>query len=668
MAGAEYVTPAALRALWADLDAAFAARLAGGGATVQDVLRTFHAAWNTVGRVHFHLAENRRDPDAPFAFLATYTHGLSAQGKPRHVPLGRALQDYGGAANRAALLSLLVPVQRAAERCGWLRTLVEGGEIYHPLRWTAAEALALLRDVHALEDAGVIVRVPAHWKGGRPPRPTVVARVGAKPARGGLGLESLLDFSVEVTLDGETLTPAEIRSLLRATEGLAFLRGRWVEIDRGRLGGMIDRFSRIEQTAARQGVTFAEAMRLVAGADTRIQDAPDDEDRAWAGVEAGPWLAGVLQGLRSPDALGAVEPGARFQGSLRPYQQVGVRWLHFLSSLGLGACLADDMGLGKTVQLLALLVVLRRENAPPGRAHLLVAPASVLANWAAEIARFAPSLSTFVAHPSALPAAGLKTPDPERLSKADIVLTTYGTVRRLPWICGDRLGPRRPGRGAGDQEPGGPADARRQGAPFARADRADRHADREPPRRPLVPLRLPQPGPARVGAAVHRDDEAPGRAAAQRLRPAARPRASLHPATPQDRPARDLRPSRQDRGERLLPAQPRPGRPLRAGGARPEAAPGWGPRGHRAPRPGARLADAPEADLQPPLALAGRPGLEPRRQRQVGAPGRDRRRHRGAPGEAARLHAVPRDDRAARRLPGGGCWAGPAWCCTAARR
>ena len=435
MAGAEYVTPAALRALWADLDAAFAARLAGGGATVQDVLRTFHAAWNTVGRVHFHLAENRRDPDAPFAFLATYTHGLSAQGKPRHVPLGRALQDYGGAANRAALLSLLVPVQRAAERCGWLRTLVEGGEIYHPLRWTAAEALALLRDVHALEDAGVIVRVPAHWKGGRPPRPTVVARVGAKPARGGLGLESLLDFSVEVTLDGETLTPAEIRSLLRATQGLAFLRGRWVEIDRGRLGGMIDRFSRIEQTAARQGVTFAEAMRLVAGADTRIQDAPDDEDRAWAGVEAGPWLAGVLQGLRSPDALGAVEPGARFQGSLRPYQQVGVRWLHFLSSLGLGSCLADDMGLGKTVQLLALLVVLRRENAPPGRAHLLVAPASVLANWAAEIARFAPSLSTFVAHPSALPAAGLKTPDPERLSKADIVLTTYGTVRRLPWIA-----------------------------------------------------------------------------------------------------------------------------------------------------------------------------------------------------------------------------------------
>lgn len=433
MGGAEYVTPAALAALWADLSAAFAARLAASGAAVQDVLRTFHAAWNTVGRVHFHLAENRRDPDAPFAFLATYTQGLSAQGKARHVPLGRALEEYGGAANRGALLSLLVPVQRAAERCGWLKAMVESGEIFHPLRWTPAEALAFLRDVHPLEDAGVIVRVPAHWRAGRPPRPTVVARVGAKPAASTLGLASLLDFSVEVTLDGEPLTPAEIRSLLRNAEGLALLRGRWVEIDRERLGGMIDRFSRIEQAAARQGLTFAEAMRLMAGADSRLQEAVDDEERAWAGVVAGPWLSGVLQRLRAPDTLGGVEAGRFFHGTLRPYQQVGVRWLHFLSSLGLGACLADDMGLGKTVQVLALLAALKEEKAET-RNTLLVTPASVLANWAAEIARFAPGLCTFVAHPSAVPPAGLKAIDPERLAATDIVLTTYGTVRRLPWI------------------------------------------------------------------------------------------------------------------------------------------------------------------------------------------------------------------------------------------
>ena len=47
---------------------------------------------------------------------------------------------------------------------------------------------------------------------------------------------------------------------------------------------------------------------------------------------------------------------------LRPYQQTGVRWLHLLSQLGLGACLADDMGLGKTIQVLALLLMHRRES------------------------------------------------------------------------------------------------------------------------------------------------------------------------------------------------------------------------------------------------------------------------------------------------------------------
>ena len=93
-----------------------------------------------VGRVHFNLAENRRDDDAPFAFLATYTTQLSKQARAQHLPLGRALSEYAGAANKSRLLSLLLPVQRAAAECPWLKTMVDAGEIYHPLRWTPAEA------------------------------------------------------------------------------------------------------------------------------------------------------------------------------------------------------------------------------------------------------------------------------------------------------------------------------------------------------------------------------------------------------------------------------------------------------------------------------------------------------------------------------------------------
>ena len=114
------------------------------GCPLQEFLKRRNSAWNLVGRVHFNLAENRRDPEAPFAFLATYTPRLSAQAKAQHLPLGEALKEYAGAANKDRLLSLLTPVQTAAASCPWLKAMVDEGEIYYPLRWTAAEALQFL--------------------------------------------------------------------------------------------------------------------------------------------------------------------------------------------------------------------------------------------------------------------------------------------------------------------------------------------------------------------------------------------------------------------------------------------------------------------------------------------------------------------------------------------
>ena len=117
---------------------------------------------------------------------------------------------------------------------------------------------------------------------------------------------------------------------------------------------------------------------------------------------AGPWLARTLKGLRRPEGLAHVEPGEALRATLRPYQQAGVRWLHLLYELGLGACLADDMGLGKTIQMLALLLVLKREAARDAPS-LLVAPASLLANWAPRRAVSRPACAALVAHPSVLP-------------------------------------------------------------------------------------------------------------------------------------------------------------------------------------------------------------------------------------------------------------------------
>jgi non-specific serine/threonine protein kinase len=176
-------------------------------------------------------------------------------------------------------------------------------------------------------------------------------------------------------------------------------------------------------------------MRLLsgAGADSLEDEALSGGD--WAQVAAGPWLADTLKALRSPQGLARVNPGGDLRGELRPYQRVGVQWLYLLSRLGLGACLADDMGLGKTIQVLSLLLVLKRECASEPKPSLLVAPASLLANWASEIDRFAPSLKALIAHPSSIPAAELKSIGPEALRGVDLVITSYGSLLRVPWLA-----------------------------------------------------------------------------------------------------------------------------------------------------------------------------------------------------------------------------------------
>ena len=434
MPGAEYLTPAILRALWADMAAATAASLAAAATGLQDYLRTLHPAWNLVGRVHFSLAENRGDLEAPFAFMASYTTHLSGQARVQHLLLGQALRDYSGPANRGRLLALLLPVQRAAERCAWLRPLIESGEIYHPLRWGPRDAARLLQSAPELERAGVVVRLPASWHAHRPARPQVTATVGSQ-APSALGLDGLLDCSVAVTLDGEPLSDAEVATLLADSEGLVLLRGRWVEVDRERLERTLQQLQAAEALTRTAGLTFAEAMRMLAGAAI-AQDTPDAVASGWAQVAAGPWLAATLERLRVADGAD-IDPGSALHGVLRPYQKAGLRWLHLLSGLGLGACLADDMGLGKTIQLLALLLVQRREGAalPP---CLLVAPASLLANWAAEIERFAPDLHARIVHPSAMTAEELRQFSPAQAAGLDLAITSYGTLLRLPALAAIR--------------------------------------------------------------------------------------------------------------------------------------------------------------------------------------------------------------------------------------
>ena len=423
MTGGEYLSPEIFLDLWAAVEEGAKGEMAATGQSLQSFLKAKHPAWNLVGRIHFNLAENRKDPECPFAFLATYTSRLSAHGKAQHLPLAQALAEFSGGKRKAELLSLLLPVQRASEGCEWLARMVEEGEIYHPLRWGVREAVLFLKDVPKLESSGIVVRMPKSWAARQPLRPKVSATVGAKgPSL--LGLNALLDFQVGVTLDGHTLTPEEIESLLAPGEGLRWVRGQWVEVDSDRLASLLARFERVGSVPGEDGVSFSRTMRLLAGAEV---DGSGPADPEWSEVVSGKWLSEWLEKLRSPDSLAEVDPGPALKATLRPYQLTGVRWLNLLARMGLGACLADDMGLGKTIQVLALLLTLERE-----RPSLLVAPASLLANWQQEARRFAPSLRCLVAHPSWMDPEDLRALDAGRLSGVDLVVTSYGSLLRLP--------------------------------------------------------------------------------------------------------------------------------------------------------------------------------------------------------------------------------------------
>lgn len=428
MTGSDYLSPDVLAALWQAIGTALQTELKASKLAPQDFLKSRNPAWNQVGRVYFNLAENKKDTDTPFAFLATYTPRLSAHGKAQHLPLSKALAEFSDGKSGQQLLSLLLPVQRAAEQCAWLQDMVSANEIYHPLRWTPLEALQFLNDVTKVEAAGIVVRTPGNWLAGKPARPLVTASIGSKPPSM-LGMDSLLDFSMAVTLNGAVLTALEIDSLLSQVDGLQLIRGQWVEIDHQKIKRVLERFKAVEQSAT-DGLPFGDAMRLLSNASL---DAGEANDADWAQLNAGPWLADTLRGLRQPDGLARVSPGPQLLATLRPYQQAGVQWLYLLTQLGLGACLADDMGLGKTIQVLALLLILKRESKTK-KTCLLVAPASLLANWAAEAERFAPSLTCVIAHPSAMPHAELRALDAAKLEGIDLVITSYGTLLKLPLL------------------------------------------------------------------------------------------------------------------------------------------------------------------------------------------------------------------------------------------
>ncbi|MEM9651501.1 MAG: DEAD/DEAH box helicase [Actinomycetota bacterium] len=256
------------------------------------------------------------------------------------------------------------------------------------------------------------------------PRRVHLAGSARAQQQGGLSADlgqTMVDVDWSVALGDRRLTDAELTALAASKSELVQLRGAWIRVDAGHVARALEELDRRRSDSA---MTPAQLLRLAASADAAgdgdgaaIELVADDDGR----TTADGWLADLMVGLPDDRLTEAVEPDG-FVGQLRPYQRRAVGWLGFLARLGLGGCLADDMGLGKTPTTLAHLV------ANPGdRPNLVICPLSVVHNWEAEAAAFAPKFRVLIAH-----GASRKRGEAfvEQLADVDLVISTYGTVSR----------------------------------------------------------------------------------------------------------------------------------------------------------------------------------------------------------------------------------------------
>jgi len=229
------------------------------------------------------------------------------------------------------------------------------------------------------------------------------------------------DLQGEAEFEGRTVPLPEVLAAVRRGE-------RFVPLSDGSLGMLpeewIEKFAPIARLGTAEGdhVRFRSIQAVLL--DAWLADDPEVD----SSISLDETFERARRRLREFSRVAPADPPPGFHGELRPYQRAGLGWLHFLRDFGFGGCLADDMGLGKTVQVLALLEARRERRAatpeeklPPS---LVVVPRSLVFNWLAEAARFAPALR-LLDHTGA---GRARESDP--FKDCDLVITTYGTLRK----------------------------------------------------------------------------------------------------------------------------------------------------------------------------------------------------------------------------------------------
>lgn len=217
---------------------------------------------------------------------------------------------------------------------------------------------------------------------------------------GKMSLDDILDFSYEIAIGNEKISIEEYQKLLENNSGLIKYKNKYVLIDQ-------EESKKIFEQIAKSNLKSMSRMELIhASLSGQFEQYDFDYDAAFARV---------LNDFTKPVEMTVPK---ELKGELRPYQQIGLKWLWTNVSKGFGSCMADDMGLGKTIQVISLILKMKEEGKLK-KPVLVICPTTLMGNWMKELQMFAPSLDAVIYHGS----------DRKLDVEHDVILTTYAIMR-----------------------------------------------------------------------------------------------------------------------------------------------------------------------------------------------------------------------------------------------
>ena len=215
-----------------------------------------------------------------------------------------------------------------------------------------------------------------------------------------ISLDDILDFSYEIAIGNDKISIEEFNKLVENSTGLIKYKNKYVLVDKN------DTKKIFEQIAKANLKTMSRMELIHAAMSGQIDEYDFDYDDAFARV---------IQEFTKPVEV-TIPKG--LQGELRPYQQVGLKWLWTNITKGFGACVADDMGLGKTIQVISLILKMK-EDGMLKKPVLVICPTTLMGNWMKELQMFAPTLDSVIYHGA----------ERQLDVSHDIILTTYAIMR-----------------------------------------------------------------------------------------------------------------------------------------------------------------------------------------------------------------------------------------------